>query len=164
MLPEGVVWGKRLTPAIATEIIERVRAAGAAPVVQPPVPPEPDMRHPKIQRLIGQKARREIELSLVEELLDDGPDVEVSAMSMEYWGPMHDKLKAALSKPHVPVPTGWQLVPVEPTPDMVRAGWLAQLPSEQREPWDAGATKARAIYTAMLPAAPQQAPAAKEQP
>ena len=43
MLPEGVVWGQRLTPAIAIEIISRARAALAAPVAQYPVLTEPDL-------------------------------------------------------------------------------------------------------------------------
>lgn len=58
-------------------------------------PQEPDMRHPKIQALIGGKARREIELRLVEQLLDD-PDCDLSAMDMEYWHGLHDKLRDAL--------------------------------------------------------------------
>jgi hypothetical protein len=57
---------------------------------------EPDMRHPKIQALIGAKARREIELMLVEQLLDEGPDTETTSMDMEYWGPMHDRLREKL--------------------------------------------------------------------
>lgn len=64
----------------------------------PPVAPEPDMRHPKIQRLIGAKARREIELQLVEQLLED-PECDLTSLDMEYWGPMHDRLKAALTAP-----------------------------------------------------------------
>jgi hypothetical protein len=67
---------------------------------------EPDMRHPKIQALIGAKARREIELQLVEQLLDD-PGCDLSAMDMEYWHGLHDKLRekltAATAQP-APVP------------------------------------------------------------
>lgn len=59
-------------------------------------PAEPDMRHPKIQALIGAKARREIELQLVEQLLDEGPDCDVSAMGMEYWHGLHNKLRDKL--------------------------------------------------------------------
>lgn len=72
---------------------------------------EPDMKHPKIQALIGGKARREIELQIVEQLLDD-PDCDLSAMDMEYWHGLHDKLREKLlaaqpapaaSVPSVPV-------------------------------------------------------------
>jgi len=56
---------------------------------------EPDMRHPKIQRLIGGNARRDIEMSLIEQLLED-PDCELSCMDMEYWGPTHDRLREKL--------------------------------------------------------------------
>lgn len=134
-----------------------VRAALAALVAQPPVPSEPDMRHPKIQRLIGAKARCEIELRLVEDLLDEGPDVELSAMCMEYWGPMHDKLKAALSQPPVPVPD--------------YRGALADLVAEFKrifpiyyyaEPWAHDRNAALLNSELLLAAAPQQAPA-KEQ-
>lgn len=72
----------------------------AAPVAQPP---EPDMRHPKIQRLIGAKARCEIELGLVEQLVED-PSFDATSMGMEYWGPLHDRLKAALEAAPVAQP------------------------------------------------------------
>jgi hypothetical protein len=54
------------------------------------------MKHPKIQALIGGKARREIELQIVEQLLDD-PDCDLSAMDMEYWHGLHDKLREKLT-------------------------------------------------------------------
>lgn len=72
------------------EVIDALRAA----LAQQPIA-EPDMRHPKIQALIGGKARREIELRLVEQLLDD-PDCDLSAMDMEYWHGLHDKLREKL--------------------------------------------------------------------
>ena len=73
---------------------------GAALAAQPA---EPNMRHPKIQALIGGKARAEIELGLVEQLLED-PNFETTPMDMEHWGPLHDKLKAALTaQPAEPV-------------------------------------------------------------
>lgn len=80
------------------------RAAAEIRGLQAPAASEPDMRHPKIQRLIGSKARREIELRLVEALLDD-PEFETSAIDMEYWNSLHDKLKEALTKnaPAAPV-------------------------------------------------------------
>lgn len=56
---------------------------------------EPDMRHPKIQQLIGSISRRNIEIRLVEQILDD-PLCELSAADMEYWGPLHDKLRDRL--------------------------------------------------------------------
>lgn len=52
------------------------------------------------------------------------------------------------------VPAGYALVPVEPTPDMVRAGWEL-LPIATGDRWDAGAVLARSIYSTMLAAAPQ---------
>lgn len=57
---------------------------------------EPNMRHPKIQALIGSNARKNIEMSLVEELLDEGPELDLSSMDMEYWNSTHDKLREAL--------------------------------------------------------------------
>jgi hypothetical protein len=57
------------------------------------------MRHPKIQRLIGGNARRDIEIGLIEQLLED-PDCELTPMGMEYWGPMHDKLREKLLAAH----------------------------------------------------------------
>ena len=85
---------------------------------------EPDMRHPKIQALIGGKARREIELRLVEQLLDD-PDCDLSAMEMEYWHGLHDKLRekllAAQPAPAPATQPGWVLVPAEATPAMCKA-------------------------------------------
>lgn len=72
----------------AVEHLER-----AAPPAQPA---EPDMRHPKIQSLIGSRARCQIELQLVEQLLED-PNFEATSMDMEHWGPLHDKLKMALA-------------------------------------------------------------------
>ena len=77
---------------------------GAAPVAAPVAqPPEPDMRHPKIQRLIGAKARCEIELGLVEQLVED-PNFDATSMEMEYWGPLHDRLKSALEAKPVAQP------------------------------------------------------------
>ena len=79
------------------DLCDELRAALAAQ------PAEPNMRHPKIQALIGGKARAEIELGLVEQLLED-PNFETTPMDMEHWGPLHDKLKAALTaQPAEPV-------------------------------------------------------------
>ena len=62
--------------------------------------PEPDWdwRHPKAQSLIGAKARLEIKLRLIEQLLED-PNFETTASDMEYWEPMHDKLQKRLALP-----------------------------------------------------------------
>ena len=56
---------------------------------------EPNMRHPKIQALISSNARRNIELQLIEQLLDD-PNCELTSMDMEYWYGLHDKLRDRL--------------------------------------------------------------------
>jgi hypothetical protein len=65
---------------------------------------EPDMRHPKVQALIGSNARKNIELQLVEQLLDN-PDCDLSAMDMEYWHGLHDKLREKLLAAQ-PAPAG----------------------------------------------------------
>lgn len=53
---------------------------------------EPDMLHPKIQALIGSNARKNIEMSLVEDILREGDALNTTAMGMEYWNSIHDKL------------------------------------------------------------------------
>jgi hypothetical protein len=58
---------------------------------------EPDWRHPKIQSLIGAKARVEIALGLVKQLLDD-PYFETTASDMEYWDTLHDRLYKVLTQ------------------------------------------------------------------
>ena len=50
------------------------------------------------------------------------------------------------------VPAGWQLVPVEPTPEMVNAGRTTPVPSDIE--WDEDEDY-RAVYKAMLAAAPK---------
>lgn len=59
---------------------------------------EPDMCHPKIASLIAKAARTQILLRLVEEILDDPEREDFTASDMEYWEPLHDRLKAALAK------------------------------------------------------------------
>lgn len=49
----------------------------------------PDMRDLRIQRLLGSRARLQIELSMALEQLKN-PGCEFSAMEMEYWGRLHD--------------------------------------------------------------------------
>ncbi len=67
---------------------------------------EPDMRHPKIQRLIGANARYQIEAMLIEQLLEEGPDCETTARDMEYWNSTHDKLRDVLLAAQKPEPQG----------------------------------------------------------
>lgn len=76
---------------------ERGTLEATPAVPAPAAPAEPDMRHPKIQALIGAKARREIELQLVEQLLDEGPDCDLTSLDMEYWHGLHDKLREKLT-------------------------------------------------------------------
>lgn len=68
---------------------------------------EPDMRHPKIQRLTGGKARLEYEFSLIEQLIEQGPDIELTPTDTEYWGTVHDKLQKLLE--FVPKERFWQV-------------------------------------------------------
>jgi hypothetical protein len=63
---------------------------------QPPRTNDPDMRHPKIQALIGGQARLGIELRIIESMLE--PDWEADAIDGEYWTPLHDKLQQRLSQ------------------------------------------------------------------
>lgn len=90
--------------AIVGAYIARVEASARALAA---VPAEPDMRHPKIQALIGARARCQIALQLVEEILEN-PRREFTAMDMEHWDGMHDKLMAALDQQAGGVPAGWQ--------------------------------------------------------
>lgn len=62
---------------------------------------EIDMRHPKVQGLIGANARYSIELGIAEDLVKYGPEKELLPGEMEYWGTLHDKLQERLR--HVPV-------------------------------------------------------------
>lgn len=60
--------------------------------------PEPPWRHPKIQLLISQRARLNIQLSLVQQLLED-PHMETTPSDMEYWDTVHDDLYYKLTEP-----------------------------------------------------------------
>jgi hypothetical protein len=99
--PREPGWSYRNTITTNRQVIReltadiRQLAAAQKPVQQPGT--EPDMRHPKIQALIGSRARCQIELLLVEQLIED-PDCDLTSMDMEYWGSMHDRLKKALTK------------------------------------------------------------------
>ena len=93
-------------------------AWAAAPQQAAPAQPEPDMRHPKIQALIGSRARYQIEMQLIEQLAED-PNFETTSMDMEYWGPLHDRLKEALTKQAAqpePQIDGWPLYSGLPPP------------------------------------------------
>lgn len=94
--------------AVLTTRQELIRIEGGTPsekLTQPPrashEPPAagPDMRHPKIQALIGGQARLRIELQIVESMLE--PGWEADAIDGEYWTPLHDKLAARLTGPPV---------------------------------------------------------------
>lgn len=82
-------WGGEPLPTLELEAMEAIKEALADD--------EPDMRHPKIQSLIGAKARLNIELQLVEQLIDD-PYFETTASDMEYWNALHDKLHKVLTE------------------------------------------------------------------
>ena len=70
--------------------------------------PEPDWdwRHPKAQSVIGAKARLQIKLRLIEQLVED-PNFETTASDMEYWEPLHDKLQERLAQPEQE-PVAWK--------------------------------------------------------
>ena len=98
--------------------IERLRAA----LAQKAEPQEPDMRHPKIQKLNGQNARQQIWMMLVEQLVED-PHFDPTAMDMEHWDTLHDNLKDKVTAlaTSAAVPPGYALVPLEPTHDILCA-------------------------------------------
>lgn len=56
-----------------------------------------DWRHPKAQALIGAKARLEIQLRLIEQLVEN-PNFDTTASDMEYWEPVHDRLHERLAQ------------------------------------------------------------------
>lgn len=108
--------------AAIDERIKRVkaeRAAIAAADAALAAQSEPDMRHPKIQALIGSRARREIELSIAEALLDD-PAHEISGTDGDYWLPMHDKIVALQSD----APVAAQPLTDQDRMDAKRYRWL----------------------------------------
>lgn len=100
---------KSATARITTPAIAALRAALAAQ------PAEPDMRHPKIQVLIGKNARQHIWMMLVEQLVED-PNFETTSMDMEYWDTLHDKLKEKLTAQPAPAavpPDGMDTVAIK---------------------------------------------------
>jgi hypothetical protein len=50
------------------------------------------------RRKIGALARYRIEAQIADQLLDEGPDTETTALDMEYWHTQHDKIQAALQR------------------------------------------------------------------
>jgi hypothetical protein len=58
-----------------------------------------DAIYNRLQFYIGLAARRNIELQLVQQLLDN-PDQEFTASVMEYWTPLHDQLYRQLTCNH----------------------------------------------------------------
>ena len=112
------------------------------------------MRHPKIQALIGNNARQHIWMMLVEQLVED-PHFETTAMDMEYWDTLHDKLKEKLTAaPPAPaaVPPGMALVPIEPTPGIITTGTVALMKASDSD-LDATREEIAATYRAMIAAA-----------
>ena len=71
------------------------------------------------------------------------------------------RLRAALSAPPPAVPAGWQLVPVEPTPEIAWAG-VAGLEAASQSDLDATVPEMMAAYRAMVAAAAPQPPTAQQ--
>ena len=82
--PGVVAWLEGVTPAAVLELIAEVRALRAG---------EPNMRHPKIQHLISQKARQSIELNMIDRMIDE-PDFEYSGSDYDYQTNLTDKVEA----------------------------------------------------------------------
>ena len=61
---------------------------------------EPDWSHPKLQHLLGKNARREIELSIINTMLDPEWDGERSSMDFEYEIEDHTRLQDLINKCH----------------------------------------------------------------
>jgi len=141
-----------LDPAVSSDaqaLIDRGRAAQPAGAQQ-----EPNMRHPKIQALIGNNARQHIWMMLVEQLVED-PHFETTAMDMEYWDTLHDKLKEKLTAAQpapAAVPPGMALVPIEPTPGIITTGTVALMKASDSD-LDATREEIAATYRAMIAAA-----------
>lgn len=68
---------------------DRVRLLMKAPT--PPASAEPDMRHPKIQALIGANARLKIMLQIIDSMISDD-DYEMLATDCDYTTSIHDKV------------------------------------------------------------------------
>lgn len=56
-----------------------------------------DAVYQRLQHYVGLAARRQIQLRLVEQLLDN-PRQEFTVSDMEYWEPLHDRLYQQLIK------------------------------------------------------------------
>lgn len=137
------------------EVIERLRAALAAPQ-QAAQPVAQDWRD-HVEQQIRSWRQRTMNKSGDHLAIDDfmsGEDVDdlVDFVCDEWAGPAPAKssfVAPSVSQP-VAIPEGWRLVPVEPTPEMVRAGW-------KHHPSAFGDEFVPAMYRAMLAAAPRQA-------
>ena len=75
-------WLEGVTPETVLALVAEVRRLRDG---------EPNMRHPKIQHLLSQKARLAIELSIVESLVTD-PEYEPTPMDGDYWSTLCDKV------------------------------------------------------------------------
>lgn len=53
----------------------------------------------RIERLVKSNARRAMVIDTIERLLEDPTRTDFDSATMEYWGPLHDRLKAALIPP-----------------------------------------------------------------
>jgi len=58
---------------------------------------EPDMKHPRIQAIISQNARKNIELRIVASLIEN-PDYELDVIDCEYETSMHVRLRELLKE------------------------------------------------------------------
>lgn len=56
-----------------------------------------DIIYNRLQYYVGLAARRNIELQLVQQILDN-PHQEFTSSDMEYWTPLHDQLYRQLTK------------------------------------------------------------------
>ena len=125
---------------------------------------EPDMRHPKIQAILGAKARLQCELALVENILDaDDPD-DCSGGLIEYWGNTHDRVQA-LRRAATPTPSAtWQALSSRKplTIQEQQQEWADYInrcdsydPPDRRHAFLAGLTRGRRL--AATPSATEQA-------
>lgn len=92
-------------PTVDAKAFHRKIVGGVQQLMKSSAPPQaqqPDMRHLKIQALIGSNARKDIEMGLVEQLLED-PNCGLTCMDMEYWNTTHDKLREKLQAQRQPL-------------------------------------------------------------
>jgi hypothetical protein len=75
----------------AIDVLREITEALARPS------PEPDTHHPEIQALRSEKARKNLEIDIANQILDD-PEYEPSGIDHDYWTVWHDKLYALTRK------------------------------------------------------------------